>query len=252
MKQKKVTSKEGNLHIWREDNFEFVNPWERLKKSVVDVSLRVDSLHLENELGYPDIPPRLKRKILIERAEEKWLDKKTELKSVKVPIVLKQLLTTNKKRDQKKLLKGLTIRSSELLAFFLYAFDEYDFAYSMYTSEYHKKGIRPSDVPTATLDAEKNVRRFEDSDFSDGEIRQMIEHRKFHVARFIDNHDVWHCFFYSFKSIGGRELPNREERPHIHYISNAWGFSREFVLKQILSRKYNLGSTPHLDYLRNE
>jgi hypothetical protein len=107
-------------------------------------------------------------------------------------------------------------------------------------------------MSAAIINEQDEVERYSESRLTDGQIKQSIEHRKYHIARFLDLKDTWHCFFYTFKSLKGKEHKFREDRPHMHYVSNAWGFKREDALKQLLSRKYSLGSTPHIDFIRYE
>ncbi len=79
-----------------------------------------------------------------------------------------------------------------------------------------------------------------------GQIKSAINQRHAVVAKFLDKGDKWHCFFQTYRSIRGMETG---EYPHLHYISHAWGLSREHVLRQLRSKNYKLPSSlPHIRF----
>jgi hypothetical protein len=240
--------KNSSLFVVQKDDFEFVNPWDQYKKDTINVSLQIQYLIIQENL--PGIPMATAIKLMSKRANEDWVKKKEELKSIKIPDQLINLLESVKKRDQEKILKGLQLKSSELDAFILFAYDKFKYRYSMYTREFEQKGSEDLDLPTALLNDEGKVERYGKSQLSDGQIKQSIEHRKVHIARFLDLGNSFHCFFYTTKSLTGKENKLRAERPHLHYVSSAWSLPRKDLLEKLMTRRYNLGSTPHIDFLR--
>lgn len=245
---KSETKEDDHIHIVSKENFEFVNPWDEYKRDTINVSMYFDNLILKNEL--PEASRHSVMKVLNDRPNAAWRKKEKELQETKIPEPLLSLLETTKKNDQQKLLRDLTIRSSELNSFITYAFDKYGYLYSMYTRQFEYNGLEGKEMPTALLKNGK-VERYGRSNLTDGQLQQTIEHQKVHVARFLDIDGFFHCFFYSFRSLKGKELSFREDRPHLHYISSAWGMKRERVQNELMSRKYKLGSTPHIDFIRD-
>ena len=241
------TNEDVQIHMLSKENFEFVNPWDEFRRDTINISIYFDNVTLKNKI--PEAPRHTVMKVLNERAYAAWRKKVRELQEINIPKPLISLLKTTKKKDQEKLLRGLTLRSSELHSFITYAFDNYNYLYSMYTRQFDYNGLNDEEIPTALLKNGK-VERYGRSNLTDGQLQQTIEHQKVHVARFLDIDNFFHCFFYSFKSLKGKELSLRKDRPHLHYISSAWGMKRERVLSELMSRKYKLGSTPHINFIR--
>ncbi|RYD53439.1 MAG: hypothetical protein EOP52_04715 [Sphingobacteriales bacterium] len=69
------------------------------------------------------------------------------------------------------------------------------------------------------------INKVGDTDLTDGQLRQAIDHRKVIVAKFFDNGDQWHCLFFTYESLGGKESWN-DGQPHYHYIYDKFGLSR--------------------------
>ena len=80
-----------------------------------------------------------------------------------------------------------------------------------------------------------------------GEVKNLIEQRKVIVSHFFDKDDNWHCFFTTYNSIGGKEN-HKGGQPHFHYISSAFGISREDFLESMKSGQYKSTSI-HIDLL---
>jgi len=118
---------------------------------------------------------------------------------------------------------------------------------SEYTGEHFPKNVDLSKMPQAYR-VKKNgeVEIFGKTELTNGQLRQALEQRKVTIAKFLDKGEEWHCFFLTFNSLKGKETWLGEKQPHYHYISNAFELSREYVVKQIKSKKYNLGSLPHI------
>lgn len=52
------------------------------------------------------------------------------------------------------------------------------------------------------------------------------------VTEFIGDSTSWLCFFRTTSGIRGIEEPHMG-KPHLHFISSAWGISREAIVKQL-------------------
>lgn len=201
--------------------------------------------HLE---GVEDKEGMIER-VTARMALKNWSEQLEKITQVPVDPALFQLLHTHKKKVQVSLLKGVTLDPETLLAFIFRAYAEQGFTYSVYESNSLPADVGWKDMPEFAYkdEVDGSLFRHGTSPLTDGKLRSVINDRKVVVAKFLDNGPVWHCFFLTYKSIAGKEAG---ERPHLHYISHAWGFSREEVIRRLKERRYDLPDTPHIPYNR--
>ena len=76
---------------------------------------------------------------------------------------------------------------------------------------------------------------------------QVIEQRKVIVAKFFDRGSEWHCLFLTFNSLAGKENW-KGGQPHLHYISDKYGLTREEAVNRFKSNNYPSTSV-HIDLL---
>ena len=123
---------------------------------------------------------------------------------------------------------------------------EFNYTYSQYRVEYSPSGTDPSDLPKmAYKDDDGNIISFGNTDMKEGEIKNAIDQRKVIVSKFLDKEEAWHCFYLTYRGLYGLE---KGHPPHIHYISNSFGLSRERVVAELKGRNYNLPRGPHIPY----
>jgi hypothetical protein len=235
----------GFFSIMTVEDFEFQNPVEETKKMFIEHSVNFERNILL--LKRPPFPMHLFDKLLYRRAEEKWLEEYNKISSTKIPDSLLKLLESSSKREQEKLLKGISLTTDELMSFIFFAWEKFGFTYSKYHSEHLHKGAHKEKLPILIHKDEKDggITHFGKTELKDGQMRQIIEQRSVKVSKFLDRKETWHCFFLTYNSIGGDEIGSK---PHIHYISNYWGLTRDYVLAQLQSKNYKLPSLPHIDY----
>lgn len=185
-------------------------------------------------------------KAISEQVQIEWDEKYNEIKRTKIPENLKQLFGTKRKKDQIKLLKGLSITSDILIAFLFYAYEQHGYTFSQYTAEHSSKGVEKGDMPTFVHVDEDKVERIGRSDLTDGQLKQAIQHRKVVNAKFVEKGEDWHCLFATYKSLNGKENWQNGQ-PHFHYISSKFGIPREDVIESLKSKHYKLGSLPHVN-----
>jgi hypothetical protein len=238
---------EGGQYIIREyDDFEYVNPIHQVMKMYIGstMSFERDVLLIN---GF-DGPEEIMEKVLFKRAIQGWTKELKKYKSIKLPENLLTLLETERKKDQIKLLKNVSLTTHELIAFIFYAYEKHGYTYSQYKASYHHKGLDVTKLP-ALIHIEKDgkVNTIGKTKLTEGQLKQVVEHRKVTVSKFLDNGEKWHCFFLTFKSLGGKE-GYKDGQPHLHYISNAWNIPRQAVKEQLTSKEYSLPSLPHIDF----
>ncbi len=236
-----------SIHFIEGNEFEFANPFEIFFKIRLQANLMIGKEILSREyqsLSHYDI----EKLIYLETIDESNKENQ-KLLETEIPQGLLRILDLNTKDEQIDSLKGIALTFDEMQAFTLKAYKDYGYSYSLYSSEHHHKGLDKDRIPKAAFkDKTGQIVSSNDTNMTSGEIKQMIEHRKMTVSKFFDKGDKWHCFFLTYKSIGGKELSYKYGQPHMHYISNAFGMTRDRVLNELRSIKYKLNAAPHIDY----
>ncbi len=184
---------------------------------------------------------------IFKAAAAHWSEMMAGFRKVQVPDNLIALLSSKKKGDQEKLLKGVVLTPDNLMAFLIRAYEEFGYTLSSYSSEHAAKGVDTSKMPLAyEVKEDGNVSVYGNTELSKGQLRQAIEQRRVKVGKFLDNGEQWHCFFTTFRSLRGEETWLGEKQPHYHYISNFFGIDRAKVIEEIKSERYSLGNLPHI------
>lgn len=230
--------------MFESEDFENVKPVKHYGDFFIVKSLILNGVPQE-ELNGQRKPSDQSKKIFIEAALQ-WQKMLAEFKAVEIPENLRKVLSSKKKSEQEALLKGIAINPDILMGLLIFA-EQQGYTMSQYSSEFSQKGVDISKMPLAyVVQEDGQVKVLGESEMSDGQLRQAIEHRKVKVAKFLDRGDDWHCFFATYKSLRGEETWLGQKQPHFHYISNAFGIQREKVVAQLKSEEYKLGNLPHI------
>lgn len=185
-------------------------------------------------------------KIISEKAKQNWAEKYQEIINTELPQSLKLIFSVSKKKEQEKLLRGLSLTTNQLAAFIFYAWTEHGYTFSTYKAEYQHKGVNEADLPTIIYVEGDEVNTIGNTRLTKGQQKQVIENRTVVISKFFDKGDNWHCFFITYDSLKGKESW-QDGQPHFHYISDKFGISREETVKNLKDRRYNLGSLPHIN-----
>lgn len=246
MVQKEFINKKTGERIlaFEDSDFEFEKPVKHYSDFFIYRHMVVNGVP-EEDLRSGKNPSETSKAIFIEGAKE-WQEMFKDYQTVSLSENLVKLLDSKKKAEQGTLLEGEVITPDVLMALIIKA-DEAGYLLSQYTSEFLPNGIDPSQLPLAfTIEENGEVKKYGKTKLSDAQLKQVIEHRKVKVAKFLDRGDEWHCFFVTYTSLNGQETWLGEKQPHFHYISNAFGIPREKVVEQLKSKKYKLGNPPHI------
>jgi hypothetical protein len=227
------------------DNFEYKNPLQQFKKIHIELSMSLDRDFLSLK-GF-DTSNELIKKIILEGALTDWQVELERLKEIKVSENLFKLLETEKKKEQIKLLKGLSLTSDELTAYIIKAHEIYGYTYSHYSATHFGSGFNESQFPELIHVENGIINTIGDTKLSKGQQKQIVEHRQCIIFKILDKGDKWHCFFITYKSLAGKE-GYKNGQPHLHYISNSWKISRESIKEQLSNKIYTLPSLPHIDF----
>jgi hypothetical protein len=242
------------LNVSRMPDIEYTNPIQRAMEIVFSVSTVGDRSYYTSILQSvekKEIDQRTQssmNKLIELRAAKQWEKFTSKIRMQVLPHTIANLLEGVSKTQQQSILKNISFSSDSFCAFLFIAYENYGYLYSFYSITHLATEVDERKKPMAAYIAEDGiVNKFGDTSMSDGQIKQMIEHRHCLFANFIDRNDEWHCFFYTFKSHKGLEKAYGGGKPHMHYISSKWGLSREYVLKQLRSKRYKLPSL-HINY----
>lgn len=163
---------------------------------------------------------------------------------------LNQVLLANKKKDQIKILKNLSINPMNIANWSIKAWEDHKFTFSRYKFSNKNKGDEGKKLPKIIQKEGNELFYSGDTDLTNGELRHAVEHQNRVLVYILDNGRDWHCLFNTFKGVTGKER-HAGGAPHFHYISNKWGLTKNKILDELSSPKYSLPSTPHIIVNRN-
>ncbi|WP_373397234.1 hypothetical protein V8V91_22070 [Algoriphagus halophilus] len=227
--------------LFFDEDVEFVNPVKYFKESSLASSfyLLKDSMSLKLK----DIPEEIRNKAFARKANEIWKERLEHILNESLNKDFLDLLIASSKKGQLKILKGKTLSPNSLAKFLFLAYSEFGFTFSRYISESLPKNIEKTQLPLLfeLSEDEENVEVVGETVLKEGELKNVINHRKNIVANFLDKGNEWHCFYVTYKSLAGKESWNGGQA-HYHYLSNKFGLSRDEVVKGVKTGK--MPSTP--------
>lgn len=146
-----------------------------------------------------------------------------------------ELLVNDKLKynKQNKLLKGLTLTTSDILWLNKEA---QDLGYLMDVYRQEKHPGRYDEKKSPVLFRQKkdgSIESFGQTDMSEGEMKALLEERKVVQARIYHKGEHWHCFYFTYRGLAGKEAGEQGAKPHYHYISDRSGISLEDLKKRI-------------------
>ena len=225
----------GFTKIFSGTDIEFANPIEYYKNREIQRSMSLERTTLS--LKNPIITASLPDAYFLKRANEKWEERLAQINSDSVPGNFISLLNTQSKHEQEKLLRGQSITPFQLAAYLFRAWTDFGYSFSNYRAEHHHKGVSEQDLPQLIRLDEENVRKAGTTSLTDGQLKNVVNHRKVIVSKILDRGSEWHCFFITYNSIAGKEKWQGGQ-PHYHYISDKWGLSRQEAVDRLKSTNY--------------
>src|SRR5438105_1763329 len=96
---------------------------------------------------FPQIPIEFLRNPLLTKASHWGQSEMKKITSTPVPDSLYKLLESKSKKDQEKLLKGLSLTSSELISFVCNAWIKHKFSFSQYSGHHNPKDFENKKLP---------------------------------------------------------------------------------------------------------
>ncbi|GAA3586890.1 hypothetical protein Q4Q39_19225 [Flavivirga amylovorans] len=168
MKYRILTHKKtSKKHIvFDDEEFEMKNPIKQYENDIIAKQMILNGVSKEEMTGEKELTTTSNE--ILKSAHIQWLKLKSDFQKIKVPENLMQLLKTDKKKDQEKLLDGFFLPLETLTSFIFTAYHEFGYTLSQYISEFSKKDFKS-------------------------------------VARIIDCGEHWHCFFTTPKDSTGEK-----------------------------------------------
>lgn len=171
-------------------------------------------------------------------ALEAWDTLHASIMAADIPQNFLTLLGSASKAEQEKLLKNQSIKTMGLGALLIKAGCEYGYTMSKYRTEHIAKNIDQTKLPKLIhIQDDGNVKKVGYTPLTEGQLRSVITQRKVIVAHFLEKGNEWYCFFQTEKSMKGEEAW-KDGQPHLHYLSDKWGVSREDTIQRIKDGRY--------------
>jgi hypothetical protein len=246
MKMQKIPDgKTGEYSIFESKDVERCNPIEYFKEGFITPQISIERDLIQAYMEFPDaelIPFLYKKKL------PEWDEEYKRITEIQVPPNFVALLSSTSKKDQVRLMKDQSITPDQLIAFIFKAWNEFGFAFTTFSEEHFHTGLNTADLPKLIHVKDDAVEKIGNTSLTDGQLKQLVAHRKVTVTKMLEKGSEWHCLFVTYKSLRGEESW-KGGQPHLHYISDKFGLSRETVINDLKSKYYSLNSLPHIDLL---
>ena len=227
----------GAYYTMRDGSCEYVNPIYHSYKTFV--SMRIEYFKTftnKRSLSFAD------ELVLKNMALSEWHKHKAAVLAHQVPEGLLNLFGTDKKKVQIKLLANVKLTVEDFEALLFQAWEKFSFKMSKYIFQHDPVEFRAMKKPMVTFKkSDTEIKKVGTTDMSDNQLKALIEKRNVVVATVLDNGDEWHCLFLTHKSISGQELQHIDN-PHMHYVSSAFGLTRDELINNFKQTRYRLDS----------
>jgi hypothetical protein len=166
-----------------------------------------------------------------------WVETKiaNALKTNKIKTELLDLLKYDNlpKRQQEKKLKGLTLTFEDIICLLNEA-ENQGYLLDIYHEEKRPFSFDNKKSPKFFyLDPKGNMEKVGFTNMSDSELSTILEQRKVVQARILHKGEHWHCFYFTFKGVNGKEPGENGSKPHWHYLSDKFGITLKDLIQRI-------------------
>jgi hypothetical protein len=250
------SEEKSQITIVKTDDAEMVNPIEKRKSDIISMNtaLRLSSFQFAYEYNKPSPIGKFSLNYILSFLEKEglklWEECYDEIMQTNLLDSVYEILNSVDKNNQEKILKSpFEFTTLSFQKFVFNAWRLHGFKYSEYLFEHPQKGVDTKALPKAFfLNEDGSIKTFGSTSLKNGVLKNAISHRKVTIAKILDKDSEWHCFYYTYNSINGKEAG---EIPHIHYISNNWTIDRKIVLQELSKRHHSFTSNVHINYRRH-
>jgi len=233
------------FHVFETPDCNMVDPALHFGNRIQTINYHVDELRLQQFPPFHTLSINAKeelKKRIKEIERQRWVKQYEQIIKVPLPIEIDQLFVEVKKKAQQKLIKAVTFKSEMFMSVPIFAWVKYKMPYSKFTVDFLPKELNGKQFPAMLH--KRNDGEFDyigQTDMSKAEMHIAIEKRNRVISEFIGDEKHWYCFFRTLAGIKGLEQPHVGQ-PHLHYISSAWGISRDKVISNLSSYRYNINA----------
>lgn len=214
---------------------EFVNPIEHYKEIYIQHFTQVTRITLILEKAF--MASLLQPSYFKALSEAEWDKQFQNINANSIHQNFFNLLGCESKHEQERLLKGQSMDTYQFTSFIFRAFTERGYTFSSYSYEHLPAGTNKLELPQIIKADENGVYKAGYTELTDGQLKNVVNHRKVVVSKFLDKQDEWHCFFVTYNSLAGKENWQNGQ-PHYHYLSDKWGLSRQEAVSRLKSNNY--------------
>ena len=137
------------------------------------------------------------------------------------------------KNHQNKLLKGLNLKTEDILWLNKEAHDM-GYLLDVYHEEKIPEKFKKQQMPNVFhQEKDGTMEHFGNTDMTEGDMRALLEQRKVIQARIYHKGETWHCFYFTFRGLNGLENGFWGSKPHYHYLSNKSGISWSNLMTRV-------------------
>lgn len=185
------------------EDVEFVNPRDFMKdfhiRSIIPTIIK--EKYLEQKM------PKVKMKELVLRESSDIAEAHiSSLEQMELPPQIQSLLDTDySKKEQVRLLNGMSITRGQLGAIFIQA-GKKGYSYSNYVFDGIPKTYNERNFPSfIRVKDDRDVETSENHLLSEGQSKDIVIQSKKIIARFLDKNNHWHCFYQTQNGAYGKE-----------------------------------------------
>ena len=178
------------------------------------------------------IPDDMVRQFVLQQTDEMIVEKLA--KSTPNPaihqILIEEALSY---KEQNKILKDVTMTSDDILWLNKEAQDN-GYLMDIYHEEKYPEKFNEKKHPVLFHQKEDGtIEKMGQTEMTDGEMRAMLEQRKVIQARVYHKGNIWHCFYFTYKGLAGKEVGLMGLKPHYHYLSDKSGITWDELIRRI-------------------
>ena len=136
-------------------------------------------------------------------------------------------------KDRNKLLKNITLNPLDIMWLNKEA-QEMSYLMDIYHEEKYPEKFDEKKHPLL-IQKQKDgtIKKMGSTDMTEGEMRALLEERKVIQARIYHKESTWHCFYFTYKGLAGKEVGLIGSKPHCHYLSDKSGITWDELVRRI-------------------